>query len=422
MSPAQLSLANEIRLAAHRAFRSFVPPQDDRIPITWWTLPSAVAYCLPCLFMAYLVRRRDTHLLRLLLLPTAVAMAVRCAFRYTLEGPAAHSYGCLQVFVPLISIAKAVDFAFAKDGRFKLGEKRLRAVGEPAPPPSAKEGSASGTEPVPGHAIAPFLPAWLDDALDVLLSLRGIGWDFGEGLHVPQSTRPQARGPFLRATARSLLQQCLLFDACDTLVKAVPGAGARAGGSIFLAALPPLPRYALSTALHTLGGCMIACAFTLAHDGAALSASRSSGTRPRRTRPWSTAPAAPRVPDARRAGAAAAGARGRRSADARVLLFFALQPVGLALERAWRRLAGRRVGGGAGWLWTVLWVVGLGEMAVDAWAVRGVMGALFVPEAVSPMRRVFLPAVRRFVSVPDVSAWLGGVVGAQLAAEGAVVG
>ncbi|KAH9946549.1 hypothetical protein B0H21DRAFT_822614 [Amylocystis lapponica] len=46
-----------------------------------------------------------------------------------------------------------------------------------------------------------------------------------------------------------------------------------------------------------------------------------------------------------------------QSVDAHVMLLFALQPVGLVLKGAWRRLAAWRVGGGAGWQW----VVGLRE-------------------------------------------------------------
>lgn len=40
-----------------------------------------------------------------------------------------------------------------------------------------------------------------------------------------------------------------------------------------------------------------------------------------------------------------------------VIAFFTAQAVGLALERMWKRRTGRRVGGWAGWLWVVLWIV-----------------------------------------------------------------
>ena len=43
------------------------------------------------------------------------------------------------------------------------------------------------------------------------------------------------------------------------------------------------------------------------------------------------------------------------------ILFFTGQSVGLCLERAWRAATGKRVGGLVGWLWVVLWIVGLGQ-------------------------------------------------------------
>lgn len=73
--------------AAFLAFREFVPAQQSRRLLTWKTGPQAFLYLVPYFFMAYLARRRDTHLMRVLLLPTIVAMAVRCTWSFTIGNP-----------------------------------------------------------------------------------------------------------------------------------------------------------------------------------------------------------------------------------------------------------------------------------------------------------------------------------------------
>ena len=73
--------------AAFLAFREFVPRTEDREELTWRNVPQAMLFLVPYLFMAYLVRRRDTHLMRVLLLPTLIAMTARCTFRYQWKDP-----------------------------------------------------------------------------------------------------------------------------------------------------------------------------------------------------------------------------------------------------------------------------------------------------------------------------------------------
>lgn len=63
-------------------YRELVPRIEDREVLTWKTLPQAFLYLVPFFFMAYLVRRRETHLIRLLLLPTVLATTVWCTFGY----------------------------------------------------------------------------------------------------------------------------------------------------------------------------------------------------------------------------------------------------------------------------------------------------------------------------------------------------
>jgi len=65
-------------------------------------------------------------------------------------------------------------------------------------------------------------------------------------------------------------------------------------------------------------------------------------------------------------------------------LFFLMAGVGCILEALFKRLTAMRVGGLAGWLWTISWTVGWGQLLVDAYARRGLVGSKFVPDGYMP--------------------------------------
>lgn len=54
--------------------------------------------------------------------------------------------------------------------------------------------------------------------------------------------------------------------------------------------------------------------------------------------------------------------------------FFVMNAVGILLERAWSKVKGRRVGGVYGWMWTFLWVIIWAVPMVDQWAKTGRFG------------------------------------------------
>lgn len=64
-----------------------VPDPSEKKPLTWATAPAAFGYLVPFLFMAYLSRRRDTQLIRLLLLPTIIFSAIRGTYAYGWSEP-----------------------------------------------------------------------------------------------------------------------------------------------------------------------------------------------------------------------------------------------------------------------------------------------------------------------------------------------
>jgi hypothetical protein len=64
--------------------------------------------------------------------------------------------------------------------------------------------------------------------------------------------------------------------------------------------------------------------------------------------------------------------------------FFLLMGIGAAVEHAFKRLTGRRVGGFWGWAWTMAWTLGWGTLIIDAWARRGLVARDFSPEWLRP--------------------------------------
>ena len=226
--------------------------------------------------------------------------------------------------------------------------------------------------------------------------MRGIGWDFGRGIYVPPRTTSTKRDQFLADATRELLTHVLALDLCDALIKLVPGVGSPQGGSIFLPGLPPHLRYSLSTAVHILEALAIRFNLEIGNDVASLLAvglfdSAPEAWHPLFGRPWCATSlhefwgkswhqilrhmflsfgGYPGLWLGGRAGFAlgtffASGVYhpfAMQTSDYRVVLFFVLQGVGILLEDAYRRRTGRKVGGAAGWCWTMFATAVLGQM------------------------------------------------------------
>lgn len=76
-----------IHMTLHRVMLELIPPAHLRKPLTWREVPAAFAYIIPLYFLAYLARRRETRIIRLLLLPTIIATSLRGTFNYSLDAP-----------------------------------------------------------------------------------------------------------------------------------------------------------------------------------------------------------------------------------------------------------------------------------------------------------------------------------------------
>jgi len=330
--------------------------------------------------MAYLSRRQDSHLIRLLLLPSVLCGILAATYRYVWITTELNVYNWGQSFFAGFAIAKSLEFAFHKEGMLKVGESQPGVM-------KGKE-SANSHSPV-GHPEHPFIAQWLYDAVEVIHTMRGLKWKFGQGTHVPKETKPRDRVPFLCATFISFVQNFLLLDLLDSAIKLFPGVGSPLGGSIFYMNIRPVWRYIVSTLIHMMTGTSILVGFGMVYDFITLLAvsllnSSPASWPPVLDHPWSSD--SMHVFWSKRwhqllrqtflilggyPGKWIAGDIGLlfgtfmasglyhewsmytmgRGCDYVVLIFFMLQAPVLLLERSWRRLTGRQVGGLMGRLW-----------------------------------------------------------------------
>lgn len=287
-------------------------------------------------------------------------------------------------------IAKALEYALNPEGMLKVGEARpgvAKGKGKHAANGSTYRNSFDHHNGVAvenhGH---PYIATWLYDAFELAHTLRGLQWKFGQGVHIPPFDRPLERGAFLHATFLSFIKNYILLDVLESLIKLFPKVGSPMGGSIFYAQLSPLPRYAVSTTIHLLSGSAILSGFGMVYDLITLIAVGLFNSSPRSwppvmDNPWTAQSMhefwAKRWHQLLRQtflvfggypGKWIAGQIGMlfgtflasglfhecamysmgRGYDHSATLFFAAQGPILVLERVWRRVTGRKVGGWLG--------------------------------------------------------------------------
>ncbi|GJE92487.1 membrane bound O-acyl transferase family-domain-containing protein [Phanerochaete sordida] len=350
-------------------------------------------------------------------------MAIRGTYYYDWFEPKYYFFTWVRALVGITIAVQSVDLALSAKGRLKVGEKDLPALYEDSQGPRQ-------------HMQHPSrLPQWMLEALDVAFSLRGLGWEFGKGVNIPKDTRPQERSAFLKATAFTFLKTFPVVDLGIAIIQQLPGIGSTAGGSMFYTSLPSIPRYVASTAIFLLSGATMTAGFEALYSigtlvGVGLLRQAPGAWPPLTANPFTaeslgdfwarrwhqmlrrTFMVAGGIPLGMllgRAGAVfgaffASGlfhefgtyATGR-GMDHRVTIFFVLQGVGVVLEGVWKQLTGRRVCGWPGRVWAYLVMVPLGQMCLDAWFIRGLGGALFIPKFMSPAQSIVVPAVKQLL-------------------------
>jgi hypothetical protein len=347
-----------------------------------------------------------------------------------------------------VALAKSLDFALTEEGMLKIGECR----------PGIKKGKdkSNGVEidsMEDEHKRHPYIATWLYDAVDVIHTMRGLRYKFGQGIYVPKETRPLERSAFLLATLKSFIKNFLILDILESLLKLFPGVGSPLGGTMFYPKLPLAERYLVSTAIHMITGYAILAGFHMVYDLVTLIAvglldGSPTSWPPVMDQPWH-ADSMHRFWGKdwhqllRRTFLVFGGFPGKwiggnigmlfgmflasglfhecamysmsRGFDHSATVFFGAQAFVLLFERFWRRYTGRRISGIPGRLWvyfnmfvcaqptgtcvafcvSYLWPTS--NYLVDAWHRRGLGGGMVIPPALSPTRWIFLPLVKRLL-------------------------
>ncbi|KAI6041401.1 hypothetical protein EDC04DRAFT_2669306 [Pisolithus marmoratus] len=373
-----------VMFSVHHLYRTIIPYPQDRIPIEPRHVLHLVAALVPLMYMAYLARRPDTFLLRVMLLPLVVLSLLGTFFRFKIDGVEYGPNNWGLTSLALTCVARAIDYTWRPEG--------------------------TGAD---SDSTVPSSPG-CTDALELLFTNRGIGWKFGVGVHVPKEHRSLERSAFLSETLASCLCSFLVVDACESFIKLVPGVNSPEGGTMFRPELPIPQRYILSTATG----------FEMCYDlstliGVGLLSNEPSSWPPVMDHPWRSDSLhvfwAKRWHQTLREtffvyggffGGIVAGNIGTvfgtfigsgpvhecgayglgHGFDPHVIFFFALQAPLLILERVWTRATGLRVKGIYGRLWVYFCIVILGQPLMDSWHRRGFGGGYIIDPRISPIR------------------------------------
>lgn len=248
-------------------FRSLIPLPQDRVPLDSHTWPHLLSPLPPIFFMAYLARRPNTYYLRLMSLPVTIFCCLRAGFGFVwlearlnvcnyVYGQSTVSISSLVIIADIQKalfstaiISRALEFGLTVKGMKKINEN---IVGENTKPAVYRDDKAR--HPLSRTPLDCLLPQSFENAIELLCSIRGIGFEHGKGVVIPLETRPLEKGPFLRATVILFIRSFLTLDILESLLKLTPPLKTPLGGTIFIPSLRRFERYVVSTIIHAVTG------------------------------------------------------------------------------------------------------------------------------------------------------------------------
>lgn len=244
----------------------------------YWSLTALLALSV----MGALVRKPNTRLLRLGLMPIALYVTIMGGFGVSYFDPRAHKawnflVGEQSFFDPMwdaflsflftanvhtAMIGKALMWGCGSQ-QFTVEEAQNKSTA------SAMNRSAGG-----GKMTKGFQPknkrSLIYDLFDAYSGMRGLGWEFGANpkVYIPKHTRPvdQGRLPFVIPTVANAVVFYFLLDCVDCFMKTIPGVNTPEGGTIFLPSLHPVFRYSYSFIITYLTGHIIPFYYTYIYD------------------------------------------------------------------------------------------------------------------------------------------------------------
>ncbi|KAH7926245.1 hypothetical protein BV22DRAFT_1009446 [Leucogyrophana mollusca] len=276
------------------------------------------------------------------------------------------------------------------------------------------------------------------NALDLMINLRGHDWDWSDGLYVPPETRPAtSRTRFVLTTVVSGVVHALTCGALQTAVQTFSpsGFGSLNGGTIFDLSLSLPARYFRSSIIATMTAFgvynVLQCGYELTTIAGIILLRQEYDQWPRAFEaPWTSTSlrefwgkrwhqwfrrtfvflgARPLSYFGGRVG----GIMGAFLASAvfhhlallvldenaqlwRMIVPFSMMGFGMILERVYMGVSGRKVGGWAGWVWTMFWLLLWGNFMVDAWAEAGMLGCSTILDNAAPVRGVIVHTIASF--------------------------
>jgi len=270
------------------------------------------------------------------------------------------------------------------------------------------------------------------DAFDLTANLRGIGWSWSTGLKIPKETRDTSCLPsFLLSNFYSLLVHLVLGDSFLLSVQSFDGIINSPNATIFDSSLPPIQRYLRSCLITFLTGLGIYHSIALYYTVTTMVSliflpegprNNPSQWPPLFDSPWFSTSVSefwsmrwhqlfrnifvkfggvPFYILFGRVGAVFGAflvsgilhsvglwGMGRGTDPIRVIGFFLMMAVGIVLESLFKHFTNRKVGGIVGWMWSAFWIIGWGNLLVEAWLRKGLPSSVFLPDQWRPSLRL----------------------------------
>ncbi|KAG9005312.1 hypothetical protein FRB95_007575 [Tulasnella sp. JGI-2019a] len=280
-----------------------------------------------------------------------------------------------------------------------------------------------------GHREEP--PVSWKESFRYLCDPRGITYDFGaSAFKAPEYRNVNNRTTFLLSSMWEVVFKLVMLDVFQTIIQSVPGTtiGTPGGGSIFIEGVPAPVQFVVATLLSISMGSAIYCGMDLMHHNFTIVSVGLFGGDPAEHPPLFWKPLSgtslrqlwsKRWHPLFRQEFTALGFRignmvmgqlggllgvfmlsgllhdvgiwgmGKGTDPWRIIGFFYLQGVGIALEGIWKKATGKSVGGPWGRLWTWSWMIATAHLVVEAWLQRGLGGdTILLPDKYRPILRL----------------------------------
>ncbi|KAF8312930.1 hypothetical protein DL93DRAFT_1210928 [Clavulina sp. PMI_390] len=435
--------------------RLIVPLPQHKTPITWSVAPIMYSPVVFWLFMAYLSRRRGTWPLRLAIAPFACVLTLHVTFGYHFPDPPLHTFNFMLGLVGVPVALKILELAISPHGMLKMGEIEPGVIEKPAVEPdraTKPPQNASSRHPL----VAGFVDAFeVCFSMRGIGWQYGTGTNV---YLPPEWRDTTNKARFIRQTVALWLINCTLYDVITYGLRLVPGLGTPAGGSIFaFGGGSTVKKYLISVTITFFTGTTFITGFEIVNQFLTLIAvgvlNQDLSSCPHLfENPWmavslhdlwsrrwhqlvrqtflflggyplsyilstfaSLVSSVLRLPkptshrfvkSAKLVGFLVGTFIGSglihywgtyamgRGSDLHPLIFFSAQSIGIILERVWKKVTGRKVGGWVGRIWAIIWVVGGIQWCINSWHERAFQSEMSLPPSLSPAHRIVFPLLQ----------------------------